>query len=219
MDYKEYYVGTGYAAGFGNFKQANEILNKYNDANLQENEFKKLRAPNGIAFSAGTTQGVFNIEAGFTQIQQRRKTKFNNADELYQRDVRLRINSYYISAGLFAATKGNFGIGANVSYDFYKLSLSTRENVERSINRSSFVSPSRGSSNGMTMELKLYFGDMDDHGTKLMIKPYYSILFKDLDVSATDDAVNGDGSSAGSDSIQNLNHFGVKFIITYSVRK
>jgi hypothetical protein len=42
IDYKEYYVGTGYGVGFRNFGKLNQVLNKYDENNEQETEFGKL---------------------------------------------------------------------------------------------------------------------------------------------------------------------------------
>lgn len=219
LDYKEYYLGAGYSVGINNFSQINRVLDKYNDANVQEKEFKNINSPNGIIFVLGTTQSFFNFELGFSQIQQRRKTEYNDGSDLYQRDVRLRINSTYLSAGVFFPSTNSFGIGANVSGDYFRAKLSTRQALERTINRSSFITPSADSSWGMTIDLRFYFGRMDDYGTKLMIKPYYSFVFQDFDTAELDDNINGEGSSSSGRSSQNLSHYGIKFIINYSVRQ
>jgi len=219
LDYKEYYLGAGYAVGINSFSQINNVLDKYNNSNVQEKEFKHLTSPNGFGFVLGTTQSFFNFEFGFTQIQQRRKTTFNDGTDLYQRDVRLRLNSFYLGTGIFLPAGDQFGIGANVSGDYFRTKLSTRQALEKSVGRNSFISPSADSSWGITIDLRFYFGPMEDHGSKFMIKPYYSLIFEDLDTSEFDDNINGEGSSSSTKSIQNLSHFGIKFIMNYSVRQ
>jgi hypothetical protein len=219
LDYKEYYVGTGYSVGFRNFGKLNQVLQKYNDNKVQETAFGDWRAPNGIAFLVGTTQSFFNVEAGFSQMQQRKKTTFNDNDDLYRRDARLRINSYYIGVGVFFPVTNSFGFGLNASGDYYRMKLSTREALEKSINRSSFISPVTETSYGTTFEAKFYFGQMNYHGTRFMIKPYYSLIFSDLNGALFDESINGVGASADTDSRQRMSHFGLKFVITYAVIK
>jgi len=216
LDYKEYYIGTGYAAGFRNFGNINETLNSFNADTIQEKDFGNFLSPNGITFIAGTTQGFFNIEVGFSQLQQRKKTKFSVGDDLMQKDARLRINTYFLGAGVFFPVQRNFGFGANASFDYHKMSLSTREAVEKSINRSSFITPSSNTSLGTTIQMRFYFGRMNDHGTKLMIMPYYSIIFSDLDGTEFNKALN---PSSSAEVKQKMSHIGIKFVVTYSVRK
>ncbi len=219
MDYQEYYLGTGYSVGIGKFSQINHVLDKFNEREIQEKDFTGFRSPNGIAFAMGTTQTFFNVEAGFVQIQQRRKTTYNDNNNLLQRDVRLRMNSYYLGIGIFLPVNRGFGIGAGVNGDYYNLKLSTRIGNEGNMSRVAFITPSSGSTYGTSVELKFYFGDMNDHGTKLMIKPYYSIMFNDFDVTDLDNTINGENSADDSDSNQNLSHFGITFLINYSIRK
>lgn len=219
LDYKEYYVGTGYGVGFRNFSNLNEILNKYDDNTVQETSFGDWKAPNGIAFVVGTTQSFFNVEAGFSQMQQRRKTTFNDNEDLYRRDARLRINSYYLGIGVFFPVSSSFGFGLNASGDYYRMKLSTREALEKSINRSSFITPVTETSYGTTVEAKFYFGQLEYHGTRFMIKPYYSFIFSDLNGALFDESINGEGASADTNSRQKMSHFGLKFIVTYSVVK
>lgn len=219
LDYKEYYVGTGYAVGIRSFSNTNEILERYNadTSRVQEKEFGDFKSPNGITFLVGTTLSFMNFEVGFTQLQQRKKTKYASGNNLNQRDVRLRINSYFIGAGMFFPVESNFGFGANVSFDLHRMKLSTRQAVEKSINRSSFITPSQNNSYGTTIQLKFYFGRMNDHGTKLLIAPYYSIVFQNLNGKEFDKTINDlDDSNATN---QKMSHMGVKFVINYSVRK
>ncbi len=217
MDQKEYYIGTGYSIGWGQFSQFNSILNTYNDNKTQEKEFNEVHIPNGFAFSIGTHISIFNVEAGFSQRQQRKKTEFSENEILYRRDARLRINTAFIGLGLFVPTTSRFGMGVNVYGDRHAIRLSTREAEKKSISRSSFVSPVVERRYGMTLDATFYFGDMDDHGTKLMIKPFYSFIFKDIDAKPFDELLNGEGGS--EDLNGNYSHFGLKFIITYSVVK
>ena len=157
------------------------------------------------------------MEAGFSQIQQRKKTTFNDNTDLFRRDARLRITTYNLSVGVFFPVSSGFGFGLNASGDYHRMKLSTREAVAKSIKRSSFITPTKESSYGTTFEAKLYFGQMEHHGTRLMIKPYYSLVFSDFNGASFDDSINGEGASENTDSRQRMSHFGVKFIITYAV--
>lgn len=224
LDYKEYYLGTGYAVGFRDFGNTNQILDRFNADTIQEKDFGDFRSPNGITFAAGTTQGFFNLELGFSQLQQRKKTKFSVGDDLIQKEARLRINTYFVGAGVFFPVQRNFGFGANASFDYHIMRLSTREATVRSINRSSFISPSKNNSLGTTIQMRFYFGQMNDHGTKLMIIPYYSIVYSNLRGGAFDDVINATSneemkSPAVENPSQQMSHFGVKFVVNYSIRK
>lgn len=224
LDYKEYYIGTGYAAGFRNFDNTNQILDRFNADTLQEKDFGNFKSPNGITFSAGTTQGFFNVEIGLSQLQQRKKTNFSVGDDLIRKDARLRINTYFVGAGVFFPIERNFGFGVNASFDYHKMKLSTREAVEKSINRASFVTPTKQNSLGTTLQMRFYFGPMNDHGTKLMIIPYYSIVYSNLDGTTFDETINEDSnlynkSPSVPNPVQKMSHFGIKFVVTYSVRK
>lgn len=217
LDYKEYYLGAGYTAGFSKFEQINSILNRYDDAVNQEKEFRDILIPNGISFVAGTTQSIFNFEIGFNQLQQRRKTLYNDGSDLFRREVRLTLNSFHVGTGLFMPAGNSFGIGSNVSFDYFRAKLGTREGLDKNLRRVAFINPSSFNSWGMTFDLRFHFGMMKGQGSSIVVKPYFSWVFKGFDVSETDDNINGEGASSSYDSSQNLSHIGVKFILNYSV--
>ncbi len=216
FDRKEYYIGTGYGMGFGQFDKFNSILNKYNEENTQEKEFRELHLPNGFAFVLGANLSIFNIEAGFSQKQQRSKTKFSVNETLMRRDARLRFNTFHIALGAFFPATDRFGFGPNVSVDQNLVAFSTRGGEEGSVGKSSFISPVRDKRYGLTASLRFVFGNMDDHSTKLMLRPYYSYLFKSVDASAFNEVLNG---AEVNNLSSNYSHFGLSFIIIYSVVK
>ncbi len=215
LDYREYYIGTGYSIGWAQFGPLNSILDQYNENNTQEIEFGNIHIPNGFAFSLGTHISIFNFEGGFSQRQQRKKTEFSANNILMRRDSRLRINTFFIGAGVFFPTTTRFGFGTDVYLDRHTIRLSTREGEEDRISRAGFISPLREKRYGLTFDLTFYFGQMDDHGTKLMVKPFYSFIFRGIDAAPFNEVLNQDTS--GESLTGNYSHVGLKFIITYSV--
>ncbi len=216
FDRVEYYIGTGYNLSWGKFDNFNSILNRYNETNTQEKEFKELHIPNGFAFAVGANLSVFSFEGGFSQRQQRSKTKFALNEALRQRDVRLRMNTYYIRTGVIFPSADRFAIGAGVSGNYNNIRYSTREGDEKSMNRVSFISPVIEKRYGMTVDLNFYFGAMNDHSTKLILRPFYGFVFKTVNAAPLDELLNGDTSGGLSDP---FSQFGLSFIVIYSVVK
>lgn len=214
---QEYYMGAGYGFGLGNFKQATDILYHYNDNNKQEKEFQDFIAPNGLSIIVGTTQSLFNLELGFSQYQQTRATKYNDGENLYQRNVKLKINTYSVGAGVYTPVTNRFGIGANAHVSYNSMQFSTKSGVKRTLNKASFITPSKGNSYGLTFDMKFAFGAQNYEGTRFVVQPFYSLVFDKLDGSKLDDNINGAGASANRDSNIDLSRFGLRFMLTYSL--
>jgi hypothetical protein len=217
LEYKEYYIGTGYNVSYAPFGKLNSILDEFNNQTVQEKEFGALRVPNGFSVELGTHLSIFSISGGFTSERQNKKTLFAINDELRQRNADLHMTAYHLGAGIFTPVSDRFGLGINVAAELNNFKLRTREGVEGQLKNATYVSPIIERLYGLTGELKLYAGLVDEEGTKLMIKPYFTYIPKKLDLTPFHQAINPDVSTDGMDLQQEFSHFGVKIIITYSV--
>lgn len=216
FSYEDYYGGAGYSIGVGNFSNANDMLHRFNAATTQEKEFKNFSVPNGFTCFLGTTQSLLNLELGFTQVQQKRTSKYLKNESLYLREVRLRVNSYSAGAGIYSPVTRSFGMGANAHISYNITQLSSRERQDKA-KKISYLTPSKNNTYGLILDMKFVFGSQDDIGNRFIIRPYYTVLFDDLDGSDLDDSINGAGTSSNYNSLVNLNHFGIKLAVSYAI--
>lgn len=219
FDYQEYYIGTGYNVSYAPLGKINHILDRYNNNVTQEKEFADLILPNGFAVELGTHQSVFSFYGGFTAKRQTKKTKFVLNETLYQRNADLSMNAYYVGIGIFSPAGDRMGIGFSVAGEYTHIRLRSKEGVEGQLKNATYVSPVLDRLFGITGEFKLYAGIVDQEGTKLMIKPYYTYIPKRLDLTPFDELINPDLPADGTDLRQDFSHFGVRIIITYSVTR
>ncbi len=217
-DYKEFYMGGGYNVSYGTFSELNYILDKFNQEAVRTKDFKDIHAPNGFCLALGANLSSLNFEFGVASKKQRRSADYIVGDDTYQYDVTLNMVSYSFGTGFFFPVSDAVGIGLGAAYEFGTLKLQTRESLRNNIGRKDYLDIVKDKTQGITIDFKFQLGDMNDDGSKLLIKPYYTLLLNPrTNLAPLDAAVNPGSTTDPSDLNQNFSHFGIKFIVTYSV--
>ncbi len=219
IDFREFYFGTGYNLSFFQKDRLNTVMRRFNDNHPEVTKgFKDVRMPNGFLLLGGGVIGVFNIEAGVTLKQLRRTSKFKvDTGEERRFDIRFNYTDYHLATGLMFHISNNFGFGLGADVNYGRLQLKNREAAAGSTRGASYINLHRESYWGTGVFANLYFGDMNDENTKLMVRPYFNWVFGDADITALDAELNPELPAMSSEDYKfSMSHFGIKFIIVYS---
>ncbi|MGB1216268.1 MAG: hypothetical protein ACPG5P_00245 [Saprospiraceae bacterium] len=218
MDYKEFYMGAGYNVSYGEFSELNYILDKYNDLGVNTKDFKELHIPNGFALALGTNLAFLNFEFGVATKKQRRLANYIVGDDLYARDVRLNMTSYSLGMGLFTPISRGIGLGIGASYELGNVKVQTKKALNSELGSKDYLDIVKDKTKGITLDFKFQIGDTEENGSKILIKPYYTLSFSsDTDLSPLDATINEGSMPDNTNLNQNFSHFGVRIIVTYSV--
>ncbi len=211
-------MGGGYNVSYGTFSQLNYILDKYNQETVRTKDFKDIHAPNGFTLALGANVASLNFELGMSLKKQRRSSNYIVGDDTYQYDVNLNMVSYSLGTGFFFPVSNAVGIGLGVAYELGRLKLQAREDLRSNIGNKDYLDLVKDKTQGVTIDFKFQLGDMDDDGSKLLIKPYYTLLLNPrTNLTPLDAAINAGSTPDPTDLNQSFSHFGIRFIVTYSV--
>lgn len=207
------YLSFGYQVGFGSFNEMNSILDRYelSSPNIDKG-FRSIQTPSGLAVSLGGYYDFAFAEIGFTQrLQTRSLTYIDLSDDIYQRDIRMSLNSYHFSLGLGGPIGDDLILGLGGSLEIGQIRGKTKETLSNDIKDLDYAIPVKETDLFSTIFIQIMLGDPEATRPKFIIQPYYTFGFGTANFTALNQAVNPD--TFQNDPVplrQNIGHFGIK---------